>query len=136
MRHDVFVSVAVGQDSRMYEVQHLVGGSWEPGSATQSLTVVSPFDGTLVTRVPIAGEAAVTAAVKAARDAAPGWARTAPAARAAALHAAATALERAADDLAGVMSAEMGKPVDGARDSIAAGIGTLRQYAELGPTHR
>jgi succinate-semialdehyde dehydrogenase/glutarate-semialdehyde dehydrogenase len=34
------------------------------------------------------------------------------------------------------MSAEMGKPLGGARDSIAAGIGTLRQYAELGPTHR
>ena len=120
----------------MYEVQHLVAGSWGPGSATQKVTVISPFDGTPVTRVPIAGDAEVTAAVKAARDAAPGWARTAPAARAAALHAAATDLEAAADELAAVMSAEMGKPVGGARDSIAAGIGTLRQYAELGPTHR
>jgi succinate-semialdehyde dehydrogenase/glutarate-semialdehyde dehydrogenase len=89
-----------------------------------------------VTRVPIATGSDVTAAVKAARDAAPGWARTAPAARAAALHGAATALEEAADELAAIMSAEMGKPVDGARDSIGAGIGTLRQYAELGPTHR
>jgi succinate-semialdehyde dehydrogenase/glutarate-semialdehyde dehydrogenase len=30
----------------------------------------------------------------------------------------------------------MGKPVGEARDSIIAGVGTLRQYAELGPTHR
>lgn len=28
------------------------------------------------------------------------------------------------------------KPVGEARDSIMAGVGTLRQYAELGPTHR
>ncbi len=30
----------------------------------------------------------------------------------------------------------MGKPVDDARDSVLAGVGTLRQYAELGPVHR
>ncbi|MEV4348453.1 aldehyde dehydrogenase family protein, partial [Actinoplanes sp. NPDC049596] len=54
----------------------------------------------------------------------------------AALHAAATALEAAADELAEIMSAEMGKPVGGARESIGAGVGTLRQYAELGPAHR
>ncbi|WP_344254764.1 aldehyde dehydrogenase family protein, partial [Actinoplanes campanulatus] len=58
------------------------------------------------------------------------------AARAAALHAAANAIEAAAGELAEIMAGEMGKPVDGARDSIAAGVGTLRQYAELGPTHR
>jgi succinate-semialdehyde dehydrogenase/glutarate-semialdehyde dehydrogenase len=136
MRPDVFVLVALGQPRRMYEVQQLVGGSWAPGGATRKLTVVSPIDGTPVTQVPIATESDVTAAVKAARDAAPGWARTAPAGRAAALHAAATALEEAADDLAAIMSAEMGKPVGGARESVGAGIGTLRQYAELGPTHR
>ena len=120
----------------MYEVEQLIGGTWGTAGATRRLTVVSPLDGEPVTRVPIASEADVTAAVKAARDAAPGWARTAAGARAAALHAAADALEAAAGELAGIMSAEMGKPVDGARDSIGAGIGTLRQYAELGPTHR
>jgi acyl-CoA reductase-like NAD-dependent aldehyde dehydrogenase len=66
----------------------------------------------------------------------PPWARTAPAARAAAVHAAADALEAAADDIAALMRREMGKPVADARGSIDAGIGTLRQYAELGPVHR
>ncbi len=120
----------------MHEVEQLIGGTWGTGGATRRLTVVSPLDGEPVSRVPVASEADVTAAVKAARDAAPGWARTAAGARAAALHAAADALAEAAADLAAVMSAEMGKPVDGAKDSIGAGIGTLRQYAELGPTHR
>ncbi|MCA2211987.1 aldehyde dehydrogenase family protein [Jidongwangia harbinensis] len=120
----------------MHEAEHLIGGTWGPGATSRHLTVSSPVTGEPVTRIAIAAEADVTAAVKAARDAAPGWARTAPAARAAALHAAANAVESAVDRLAEVMSAEMGKPVDGARESVAAGVGTLRQYAELGPTHR
>lgn len=120
----------------MYDVEQLIGGTWTPGTGTRSLTVLDPADGTPVTRVPIASETDVAGAVKAARDAAPAWSRTPAAARATALHRAADTLEAAAGELAAVMSAEMGKPVGGAEDSIAAGIGTLRQYAELGPTHR
>jgi acyl-CoA reductase-like NAD-dependent aldehyde dehydrogenase len=120
----------------MYEVEQLIAGTWGTAGAIGHLSVVSPFDGEPVTRVPIASEEDVATAVKAARDAAYGWARTPAGARAAALHAAANALEQAADELAHTMSAEMGKPVDSARDSVGAGIATLRQYAELGPTHR
>src|SRR5918996_5599043 len=120
----------------MYEVEHLIAGSWVPGGGAHRMTVLNPADGEPVTALPIASDADVTAAVKAARDAAPGWGRTPAGARGAALHAAADAVAAAAGELAARMSAEMGKPVDGARDSIAAGVGTLRQYAELGPTHR
>jgi succinate-semialdehyde dehydrogenase/glutarate-semialdehyde dehydrogenase len=120
----------------MNDVEHLIAGSWGPGSGRRILTVVNPVDGTPVTRMLIASNADVAAAVKAARDAAPAWARTAAGARGAALHAAASAVEDGIDELAEIMSAEMGKPVGGARDSIAAGVGTLRQYAELGPAHR
>jgi acyl-CoA reductase-like NAD-dependent aldehyde dehydrogenase len=120
----------------MYEVEQYVDGNWLPGGSGRKLTVLNPADGEPVTVVTIASEADVSAAVRAAREAAPGWAATSPAARAAALHAAASAIEVATGDLAAIMSAEMGKPVDGAADSIAAGVSTLRQYAELGPTHR
>jgi succinate-semialdehyde dehydrogenase/glutarate-semialdehyde dehydrogenase len=120
----------------MHEVDQLIGGVWGQGGASEHLEVLDPADGTPVSRTPIASGSDVTAAVKAARDAAPGWARTAAGTRAAALHAAADAIEARIDDLAAVMTSEMGKPVDGSRDSIAAGIGTLRQYAELGPVHR
>jgi succinate-semialdehyde dehydrogenase/glutarate-semialdehyde dehydrogenase len=120
----------------MYDVGQLIGGTWTPGSGDRRLTVLNPGDGSPVTTVAVAAEADVAAAVKAARDAAPLWSRTPAGERAAALHAAANAVEAAADELATIMNAEMGKPVDGARDSIGAGVGTLRQYAELGPTHR
>jgi acyl-CoA reductase-like NAD-dependent aldehyde dehydrogenase len=120
----------------MYQAAQLIDGRWAPGTAGRTLTVTDPRDDSPVTEVPVASDADVAAAVRAARRAAPEWARTAPAARAAALHAAASTIEAAAGELAEIMAAEMGKPVDGARDSIAAGAGTLRQYAELGPTHR
>jgi acyl-CoA reductase-like NAD-dependent aldehyde dehydrogenase len=120
----------------MHDIGQLIGATWTPGSGSARLTVLNPRDGTPVTTVAVATEADVTAAVKAARDCAPLWSRTPAAARAAALHAAADAVQAAADELAEIMNAEMGKPVDGAKDSIGAGVGTLRQYAELGPTHR
>jgi acyl-CoA reductase-like NAD-dependent aldehyde dehydrogenase len=128
--------LGAGISPAMHEVQQLIGGTWGPGSTAEHLTVHDPADGTPVSRAPVASAADVAAAVKAARDAAPGWARTAAGARGSALHRAADAVEAGIDELAAVMTAEMGKPLDGARGSIEAGIGTLRQYAELGPVHR
>jgi acyl-CoA reductase-like NAD-dependent aldehyde dehydrogenase len=120
----------------MDDVTQLIAGSRRPGGSGRELTVVNPADGSPVVTVLVSDEADVQDAVAAAREAAPGWARTAPAARGAALHAAADAVEAGADELAASMSAEMGKPVADARDSVLAGVGTLRQYAELGPVHR
>ncbi|GAB3180738.1 aldehyde dehydrogenase family protein [Micromonospora palomenae] len=92
-----------------------------------------PADGTPVSTVPVATADEVAKAVEAARGAAAEWAATAPADRAAALHRAADALAAAADELAEATTAEMGKPLADARGGVEAGIGTLRQYAELGP---
>jgi succinate-semialdehyde dehydrogenase/glutarate-semialdehyde dehydrogenase len=131
-----FKPEAAGQAPRMFEVQQHVAGSWAPGGSGRDLTVVSPVDGDPVSRLTMSDETDVATAVRTARDVAPLWARTAPAARAAALHAAAGAVRAAAGELAAMMHDEMGKPVDGARDSIVAGADTLRQYAELGPAHR
>jgi acyl-CoA reductase-like NAD-dependent aldehyde dehydrogenase len=120
----------------MFEVAQLIDGTWGPGRSGRRLTVTGPVDGNPVTTVTLSSPEDVAAAVAAAREAAPGWAGTAPGARGAALHAAASAVEAAAGELAQTMSDEMGKPVGDARDSVLAGVGTLRQYAELGPTHR
>ncbi|WP_433306289.1 aldehyde dehydrogenase family protein [Actinoplanes sp. CA-030573] len=120
----------------MYEVAQLIDGTWSAASAGRDLTVLNPRDDQPVTRLSFSSSDEVAAAVRAARAAAPDWARTAPAERGAALHAAAGAVDAAGDELAAMMAAEMGKPVAEARDTIAAGVGTLRQYAELGPVHR
>ncbi|WP_213450502.1 aldehyde dehydrogenase family protein [Rhizomonospora bruguierae] len=120
----------------MYEVEQLIAGQWGTGAAQRWLTVTDPADDSPVSRAPVATPADVEGAVKCAREASREWARTAPAARAAALHAAADAVAAAADHLAELVTREMGKPIGDARGGVAAGVGTLRQYAELGPLHR
>lgn len=100
------------------------------------MTVLDPRTGDTVARVPIAGEADCDAAVGRARTASTMWARTPAADRAAAVAAAADAVAAAADELAELNQRETGKPRDDALGGVEAAIGTLRQYAQLGPVHR
>jgi acyl-CoA reductase-like NAD-dependent aldehyde dehydrogenase len=101
-----------------------------------SLTILDPADGSEVGTLDVASPEEVAAAVEAVGKAATGWARTSPAERGAALSRVAARLEAAADRLTELTVQEMGKPVDEARGRVEAAIGTLRQYAELGPLHR
>jgi acyl-CoA reductase-like NAD-dependent aldehyde dehydrogenase len=117
------------------QIEQYIAGRWTAGSGTETFTVLDPSDGTEAVRAPQAAPADIDAAVNGARAAQPGWGRTGAAARSAALRRAADALSDAGDRIAALMHAEMGKPVDGARDSIMAGVDTLRQYAELGQVH-
>ncbi|MFJ6197723.1 aldehyde dehydrogenase family protein [Micromonospora sp. NPDC092111] len=117
----------------MYRGEQLIGGVWGAGGAGGELTVRDPADGSPVSTVPVATPDEVAKAVEAARGLAAEWAATPAAARAAALHRAADALAAAADELAAATTAEMGKPLGDARGGVEAGVGTLRQYAELGP---
>jgi succinate-semialdehyde dehydrogenase/glutarate-semialdehyde dehydrogenase len=98
--------------------------------------VLDPADGTVVGSVPVAGPAEVDRAIRSARAATVAWARTPAADRGARLSAAADRVEAAAEDLALLTTREMGKPLADALGGVLAGVGTLRQYAELGPVHR
>ncbi len=87
-------------------------------------------------RIPIADASACAEAVARARRAAVSWARTPATERAAALSAAAADVRAAADELAELNESETGKLKADALGGVAAGAGTLVQYAELGPLHR
>ena len=113
----------------------LLDGEPVPGPA-ELLDVVDPCDDSVVGRVPLCGAAEVDVAVAGAVKAAPGWARTSPGDRSAALKAAARRLRGMVDELAELQSREGGKPLGDSRGGVEAGIGTLEQYAELGPLHR
>jgi acyl-CoA reductase-like NAD-dependent aldehyde dehydrogenase len=102
----------------------------------RELTVCDPATGMPVTTVKTASAAECVAAVRAARAAAPAWARTPPAERGAALRTAADAVAAAAAELAELTCRETGKPLLDARGGVDAAVATLRQYAELGPLHR
>jgi acyl-CoA reductase-like NAD-dependent aldehyde dehydrogenase len=105
-------------------------------TAPKTLTILDPRDGSVVGEMECARVADVATAVEAARKSAADWARTDPAARGAALAAAAQRVRQRADHLTELTSREMGKPADDARGGVEAGIGTLEQYAQLGPLHR
>ena len=103
---------------------------------TLELTVVDPRTGDPVTRVPIADPTECAQAVARARAAAPAWARTPATERAAALSAAAAAVRAAAAELAECNERETGKVRADALGGVEAAVGTLEQYAQLGPLHR
>ena len=125
-----------GNLSAMTDMEQVARDEWRAMPAERYLVVTDPAGDDEVVRAPVAGPDAVADAVKAARAAAPDWARTPAAERAAMVAAAADTVAAHADDLARLTTREMGKPLGDARGGVAAGVGTLRQYAELGPLHR
>ena len=77
-----------------------------------------------------AGSAGAAAAVRRASAAARSWRDQPGAARAKALHDAAAAIERRAEELTSLVVREVGKPVTEARAEVARGVAILRYYAQ------
>ncbi|GAA4284435.1 aldehyde dehydrogenase family protein [Brevibacterium daeguense] len=108
----------------------------QTGAHPTEITVLDPNTGQAVGTVRAAQARDVTTAVSSALAAQPEWARTPAEERGTRLHAMADALAGAAEELAELNHRETGKTLEDSRGGIEAGIGTLRQYAELGPLHR
>jgi succinate-semialdehyde dehydrogenase/glutarate-semialdehyde dehydrogenase len=108
----------------------------EPVAPTARLEILDPSNGELLAQLPAAGADEVAEAVAAARAAQPGWARTPAGERAAVLKRWAGRLREHAGELARAQTREMGKPISDSDGGVQAGIGTIEQYAELGPLHR
>jgi acyl-CoA reductase-like NAD-dependent aldehyde dehydrogenase len=99
------------------------------------MTVLDPRTGDTVARLPIADASECDDAIARARHAGDAWARTPAAERAACLSAAAAAVRAAADELAELNERETGKLRQDALGGVQAAVGTLEQYAQLGPLH-
>jgi acyl-CoA reductase-like NAD-dependent aldehyde dehydrogenase len=108
----------------------------ETTDVTAELEVLDPATGEAIGTIPAGSIEAADAAVCAARDAFPDWARTAPGERAAVLKAGAARLRSHARELAELQTREGGKPLADSLGGVEAGIGAIEQYAELGPLHR
>jgi acyl-CoA reductase-like NAD-dependent aldehyde dehydrogenase len=114
---------------------HVLGNTKVP-SGEEGIEVLNPATGEQIGLI-LAGTAEdAGTAVAAAREALPGWSRLPAAERAAFVKAAARTMREHAEELAGLVTLENGKPLDDALGGVEAGIGTLEQYAELGPLHR
>ncbi len=112
-----------------------IGGRWTPPSSDRRITVTSPNSGEVIGSVPEALESDVDAAVAAARtsfDDPDGWARSAPAERAAVLRRFADALDARTDTIATTVSSQNGMPVavSSQLESVYP-VMLLRYYADL-----
>ena len=113
-----------------------IGGQWVPAPGGHPLVVVDPATEQDFASVPAGTADDVDAAVAAARVAFEDWATTPPAERAALLTATADALEARKDEVAALISSEMGTPLPFA---VAVQVGNpitvLRSYATLLETY-
>lgn len=115
----------------------LIGGEWvAPLTAARPAEVTDPSTGLPVGRVPVGGPADVERAVAAARAAGMHWGRTDPGLRAELLDRVATRITDRTAEFASAITAEMGAPVDNARDvQTALGVEVFRSYAAIAREH-
>jgi aldehyde dehydrogenase (NAD+) len=95
---------------------HFIGGRFAAGAGSEAFDVINPATTEVLARVAQGGAADVDAAVRAARDALPGWAALSDHARARHLYALARAVQKHARLLAVLESLDNGKPIRETRD--------------------
>jgi len=114
--------LTVALPSDPVEGQHLIGGAPHRGASGRTRDIISPYDGRIVGRIPLAGSAEVDAAVAAAERAWPAWAATPLRERARVLARFRDLTLLALDDLANTVAIESGKTPDEAKAGIQRGL--------------
>ena len=107
-----------------------IGGGWREAEGDRRLAVEDPSTGTSIAEVADASVADGKAALDAAVAAQPQWARTPPRDRGEILRRAFELITERADDLALLMTLEMGKPLSESRAEIAYGAEFFRWFSE------
>ena len=109
-----------------------IDGRWQIPSGQGIAEVINPATEEVAGRVPLGDERDVDNAVAAARRAFGPWSRTASSVRAGYIRALAEQLRARADEMAAVMTTELGMPVQWCRSVQVDGpIVGLEQYMEL-----
>lgn len=109
-----------------------IGGEWHSGPAGRTIPVLDPSTGQPIAQVPIASPGDVDSAVAAAHGAFARWRSTDPAARGQILQRAADELLRRREQIAAVISLELGKPYEQSLVEVDTAAGHLRWSAEEG----
>ncbi|QBP41288.1 NAD-dependent succinate-semialdehyde dehydrogenase [Paenisporosarcina antarctica] len=108
-----------------------INGEWV-GKDLEVLDVVNPANGQIVGSVPIGGEVEANQAIDAAYDAFQTWSKTTAYERASYLKKLHELMVEHQDELAQIMTAEMGKPINEARGEVIYAAAFLEWYAEEG----
>jgi succinate-semialdehyde dehydrogenase/glutarate-semialdehyde dehydrogenase len=110
--------------------QLFIGGEWRPASGGGRFDIIDPADGSVLTDVADGTVDDARAALDAAVGAQPAWAATPPRERGEILRRAFDLVTARADDLALLMSLEMGKTLAEARGEVTYGGEFLRWFSE------
>ena len=116
----------------MDTIGHLIAGSVTEGSGTGRSDVFDPVTGAVARRVALGTPADLDRAVAAARHAFPAWAATTPLNRARVMFRFRDALERNAERLARLITAEHGKVLSDAIGEVTRGMEVV-EYATAAP---
>ena len=109
-----------------------IGGDWSPATGGESLAVVNPATEQELGSVPAGSEADIGRAVAAARAAFAGWSNTPVQERSRLLAATADGLAARTDEVAALISSEMGTPLSFSKVvQVGNPVRVLRSYAEL-----
>ncbi|MGZ4201723.1 MAG: aldehyde dehydrogenase family protein, partial [Thermoleophilaceae bacterium] len=99
-------------------LENYVGGRWRASGSERSLDVTDPATLEVLARVPLSMPAELEEAVAAAREAFPAWRSTSVIERARLLFALRERLSASADELARLVTLEMGKTLADARAEV------------------
>jgi succinate-semialdehyde dehydrogenase/glutarate-semialdehyde dehydrogenase len=121
--HEASVVGAVGK-------QLFIAGEWREADGGKTLPVEDPSTGAVIARVADASPADGKAALDSAVASQPGWAATPPRDRGEMLRKAFELITERADDLALLMTLEMGKPLRESRAEIAYAAEFFRWFSE------
>lgn len=114
--------MATAVQSSIETLRNYVGGQWIAAEASGTQEVRNPATNEVLAHVPLSGATDVSAAVAAASDAFPAWRATPPQERARYFFTLRQLLEEHKEELARLITTEMGKTLDDARGEIQRGI--------------
>ncbi|WP_137390218.1 NAD-dependent succinate-semialdehyde dehydrogenase [Rhodoligotrophos defluvii] len=116
------------KDKSLLKDRCYINGEWV-GSAT-TIDVTNPATGAVLAKVPSLGVAETRGAIEAAEAAFPGWSKALAKDRAKVLRRWYELMMENQEDLARIMTAEMGKPLQESRGEVVYGAGFTEFYAE------
>lgn len=109
-----------------------INGRSVPSLSGKAEIIKNPANQEPVAEVSVGGREDARMALEAAKAAFPEWSRTTSLLRADLLHEAARLVRKRSEDIARLLTQEMGKPMKGSRREILASADTLDYYAEEG----
>ncbi|MEH6525010.1 MAG: NAD-dependent succinate-semialdehyde dehydrogenase [Sneathiella sp.] len=119
-------------DPDLLRMQGLIGGVWCDADSGETLEVKNPATGEVVGTTPLMGAAETRRAIEAASAAMPSWAGKTAKERANILRKWHDLMLENTEDLARIMTIEMGKPLAEARGEVAYAASFIEWFAEEG----